>query len=454
MRQTLFYIPREFAGFPVFGFGIALVLLAVGTLIAAAWRYSKVKTLDEDVWSYLGLLGVGGIILGFVAPLVMEPRGFPIRGYGVCLLFAILAALGLVIHLGEKKGISADKIFSLSLWAVVSGVLGARLFYVIQYHEKMIVFTNGGELDFPATLLSIVNIASGGLVVFGSILGGMIGSLIFMIRNRLPVLATFDAMAPAMMLGLTLGRIGCFLNGCCFGGVTDACCGVVFPEGSPAHVSQIVHGETWYDGMKFREEKRGENTVVLIDDIQPGSKAEEAGIPKNVVLYRISGMVGKKPAPLYVASTLDAVSAIHDLTLLGKPGDNLRFDVFAMEDAAETTPYYIGFTPSVVRPVHPTQLYSSAAAFAVCLLLLALGRLEFFRRRDGMVFVAFLLIYPVVRFHLEMIRNDEGSFMGTGLTISQVVSIGVFAAGCLLATYVVRTPPKEPDIPHNKEPDA
>ncbi len=444
MRQTLFYIPAQLAGFPVFGFGLALCVLLIGTLLAAAWRFSKTKKLDEDVWSYLGLALVGGVVLGVVAPAVMEPQGFPIRGYGVCLLFAILAALGLVVHLGGKRGISADQVFSLCIWAVVSGILGARLFYVIQYHEKMIIFGPGGGLDVIATLISVVNIASGGLVVFGSILGGMLGSVIFMIRNRMPVLPTFDAMAPAMMLGLAIGRIGCFLNGCCFGGVTDACCGVVFPEGSPPHIHQVIHGETWYDGLKFKEEKHGNTTRVRIADIQPGGKAEEAKMPKDVTLHRIGGMIVHKIEWRKIETTADAINAIYELHRRARPGDDLRFDVYMHDGDTETKPFYVGYTPTVVRPVHPTQLYSSAAAVCVCLILLGLGRLDSFRKRDGAVLAAFLLLYPVVRFHLEMIRNDEGSFMGTGLTISQVVSIGVFVAGCLLAVYVARRPTLSP----------
>ncbi len=83
MRQTLFYIPTELAGVPVFGFGLALALLLLVTAMAAVWRFVKTKKLDEDIFSYLGLAIVGGIVLGVIAPAVMEPQGFPIRGYGV-----------------------------------------------------------------------------------------------------------------------------------------------------------------------------------------------------------------------------------------------------------------------------------------------------------------------------------------------------------------------------------
>ncbi len=101
-------------------------------------------------------------------------------------------------------------------------------------------------------------------------------------------------------------------------------------------------------------------------------------------------------------------------------------------------------------PVYPTQIYSSIAAALLCLTLLGLGRLKFFRHRDGLVFVAFLLLYPVIRFQLEIFRNDEPPVFGTGLTISQVVSVGVFVLGVLLAAWILcrrgRSEQQEPEV--------
>lgn len=440
MRQTLFYIPPEIFGFPVFGFGIAFVLLVFGLVVVAAWQYAKTKKFDEDIWSYLGFLIVGGAILVFVAPNIMEPKGFPIRGYGVFLLIAILSALALVLKLSKPKGISAETIFSLCLWAVISGILGARLFYVTEYWTEMVTRDpSSGELLIGRTLYNIVNIPDGGLVVFGSILGGALGSLIFMIRNKLPVLLTFDSMAPAMMLGLAIGRIGCLMNGCCFGGPSDACWAIIFPKGSPAHLHQIHHGDTFYYGMTFQSENDSDPQlqVVRIKEVQKGSEAEKSGIKPGMKLRGISSMIDGKPLAWETRSLGDLLFLFNRF-LLDDPGARLRFDIYTDDNQEKTQPFFLEPGNSEVRPVHPTQIYSSISAAVVCCVLLLLGRLAFYKARPGLVFASFLLLYPIARFCLEMIRTDEDSFLGTGLTVSQNVSIGVFIAGILLTIYIVR----------------
>ena len=70
----------------------------------------------------------------------------------------------------------------------------------------------------------------------------MIAVLFFIRKHGLPALATFDLIAPSMMIGLALGRIGCFLNGCCYGGPTSLPWAVRFPPGSPPYVDQVASG--------------------------------------------------------------------------------------------------------------------------------------------------------------------------------------------------------------------
>ncbi len=75
--------------------------------------------------------------------------------------------------------------------------------------------------------------AKGGLVVYGAFFGAVAGVLLFVRKHRLPLLAVCDLVAPSMMLGLAIGRIGCLLNGCCFGAVCDHPWAMRFPAGSP-----------------------------------------------------------------------------------------------------------------------------------------------------------------------------------------------------------------------------
>lgn len=77
-------------------------------------------------------------------------------------------------------------------------------------------------------------------------------------------------------------------------------------------------------------------------------------------------------------------------------------------------------------------------ALLICLLLVAYAP---FRRRDGEVFALFLTVYPLTRFIIEVIRNDEGAVLGTGLTISQNVSLVLLAVAAILWILLARRPP-------------
>ena len=425
MKQTLFYIPEELFGLPVFGFGLALTMLVIGIAFAVGRRFAKTKKFDEEIGSYFGLLAIGSTILVFVAPYLSEPKlGLPIRGFGFFLTIAILSALALALRLAKQRGISPDTMFSLCLWSVVSGLLGARLFYVTEYWQEMIVFDLAGNLLFRESFFSVVNIAKGGIVVYGSIIGGMVGAIIFMLRNRLPILPTLDIMAPALMLGIAIGRIGCLMNGCCFGSVCDLPWAITFPTDSPAHVHQVAHGETFYYGLKFEDR----DVAVAVQEVQPNSGAEQAGLKPGMVLKGISGMVDGRPQGWFVRKTIGAFEVIHDLNR-ADPQGNLRFDVY---DGAVEKSFFVGPSPSVVLPIHPTQIYSSLGAACICGTLLFLQGFAFFQQRNGSVFVAFLFLYSTGRFFIETLRTDEGSFLGTGLTVSQNVCILVFLAAVVL----------------------
>ena len=93
------------------------------------------------------------------------------------------------------------------------------------------------------TLGAILNVTQGGLVVYGSLIGALLGGLWFLRRHALPTLAVADLMAPSLVLGLALGRIGCLLNGCCYGGLCDAPWGLTFPAESEPYKHQQSLGQ-------------------------------------------------------------------------------------------------------------------------------------------------------------------------------------------------------------------
>src|SRR4051794_32974884 len=132
----------------------------------------------------------------------------PIHGYGFMLFLAFVFCTLLAAYLARKQGIKAEFIHDLALWLFVSGILGARLVYVVQYWDK----------EFAANPLAILSIWDGGLVFYGSALGGLIGFLgyyrVVMKPNKIRFWQMADIVAPCVALGLCLGRMGCLLNGC------------------------------------------------------------------------------------------------------------------------------------------------------------------------------------------------------------------------------------------------
>ena len=438
MRHTLFYIPETLFGLPLFGWGLGLGVIVAIVVIVHCYQYIRHQKIG-DVGGSLVLLGIGGFMLVFIVPNLAEPElGVPLRGYGFCLLLAILAALCLLVHLAKRQNIATEKVYSLAFWSVITGIIGARLFYVTEYWRETFFDHLGQTLPIGEMFFRVVNFAQGGLVVFGSILGGALGAFIFMRCNKMPVLRTFDIMAPAMMLGSAIGRIGCLLNGCCFGGVTDVPWAIVFPPGSPAHVHQVAHGDAFLYGLKFEEVSISDQQMLVVAEVQPDSEAETLGLKPKMLLWNISGTQNGESVVRHLQTRREAAEL---LTFLQRtmPDEKVRFEFFTDSSRTEADTFRLAPTESEVLPVHPTQIYSSILALLLCGILLVLGKLQFYQQREGLVFATFMVLYAMGRFFIEIIRVDEDSFFHTGLTISQNVSILICLVGVALFVHVCRS---------------
>jgi phosphatidylglycerol:prolipoprotein diacylglycerol transferase len=192
-----------------------------------AWAASR-HGLAQAITS-LGLpLAVVAALLLWVLPALDDGIGVPIRGYGIMLLVAAAAGTWLSVIRGRRMGFDADTILALGTEVFLWGLVGARLFYVLEYHEQFF----GAGTSLGESLARIVNIAGGGLVVFGSLPTAALAAWRFATRRKLPLARIADCVVPGMLLGLAIGRVGCFLNGCCFGGPCELPWAVRFPEGT------------------------------------------------------------------------------------------------------------------------------------------------------------------------------------------------------------------------------
>lgn len=149
-------------------------------------------------------------------PLICSWGPISVYSYGLMLALAFVISSSLAARRGLRENIDPSIIFNLSLVIVVSGVIGGRIFYVL---------TNLG--DYLRNPLEIIMLQHGGLSWFGGLMLGSIAGVIYVKNKKLPLLKILDLLAPFVALGQAIGRIGCLLNGCCFGKASGF--GLYFP---------------------------------------------------------------------------------------------------------------------------------------------------------------------------------------------------------------------------------
>lgn len=250
------------------------------------------------------------------------PVGIPIYSYGFMMMVAFAAAIYVGAVRSRHAGIDPNVILDLGLWGMVFGIIGARIFHVIQFSD---------QFD-SQSLLNFFKVWEGGLVFYGGLIGAVASGLAVVYHKKLPMRRLLDVTAPSIPLGVAFARFGCFLNGCCFGRLAD-----------PDNPLAVQFGE--------------------------GSHA----LHRHLQLY----------------------------------ADRLEPDAH------------------LCLPVHPTQLYSSITAFTVFVLVSLYYRFTVKRRIHGEVFLLFVILYPIGRIVMESFRNDTDPVFGTGMTISQTISVSM-----------------------------
>ena len=418
MRSTLFYIPHAdpLFGIPIFGVGWLLLLLILFGIVILSIRVRR-EGWKPSALSELPLYLLLGAAIVWGGPLVEEraadgvPLGVPIRGYGLMVLLAIVTSVLLLVHESRRMGLHPELMLSLAFFMILAGFAGARLFYVIEYWPRF------SAPSWGATVANILKLTDGGLVVYGSFIGAAISVLLFVRQHRLSLLAVTDLLAPSMMLGLAVGRIGCFLNGCCWGAMCGgSVLGVTFPQGSPPFVDQIEDGSLL--DMQFKRNPDGTYTVKTVKEdglgdqagLQSGDRIQRILLPDQAAFNRMRHGEATPAAPLSIV---------------------LEGDRYVSWQFADL--------PSHTAPIYPSQILSSINAALICLFLWSYYPL---RRRDGETTALLVSIYPVTRFVLEMIRTDEPGLLAIDLkvTISQAISLLLLAGVIGLWAYVLSRP--------------
>jgi len=320
-----------------------------------------------------------------------------VKSYGVMLVIGFLAAVWLIRRLSKKITPDPQLVTNAALYALIAGVLGARLFYVFHYFEQ-----------FRYEPMKIFAIWQGGLELLGGVLLAILVLLLYMRYHKLPIRKYLDILAIGLMLALAIGRIGCFLNGCCYGKPTGINFGVTYPYGSLAYLSQVY------------------------PDPQRGRAEPYINLPPEYFGY------------------VNSEGAFHQA-----PGGALK--PYELLDANQRFEVTLGKYRAL--PIHPTQLYTSAAALIMCLILFFFWRryqpsedelsLTKTFTRDGCTFSLMFILYGIMRFLMEYIRDDnpfeyQWWTIYKGGTISQNICIYLVALGLVLFITFVSIPNPQP----------
>jgi len=149
--------------------------------------------------------------------------GITIYSYGVMVATGFLVAILWITRESRRVGLNPAKTLDLVFYVIVAAIIGSRILHVLIAERER----------FLSNPLVIFKFWEPGLVFYGGLLASLIVSIWFIRRNKMPVLLTCDVFAPAIAVGHAIGRIGCFLAGCCYGRVVPSpeWYSVIFPTG-------------------------------------------------------------------------------------------------------------------------------------------------------------------------------------------------------------------------------
>jgi len=156
---------------------------------------------------------------------------FEVYTYGFTLVLGFIIAIAVTMYRNRNRKIQNEDFLDFSFYLLIAGIIGSRLVYVLLHLN-----------EYLSRPLSMFNLREGGLAWHGAMAGGLIAFLVFSRKKKIDLYELLDLAAPQMMLGLAIGRIGCFMNGCCLGNETTLPWGVVFRDAgftTPRHPTQL-----------------------------------------------------------------------------------------------------------------------------------------------------------------------------------------------------------------------
>jgi len=395
----------------------------------------------------------------------MQPILFTIPGlniavpaFGVALMVGLLAAVLWAANRAQKSGANPDVVLNCAFIALIAGVVGCRAMFVVHYWDREFAqYTN--VID---QFWAVLNITRGGLEYYGGFILATIVTVGYLVLWKHSLRWYLDIIAPSAALGLAIGRVGCLLNGCCWGGVCEAPYAITFPKGSTPAVMQWRAAE---EGAELREEAIyfyptvGIATPVgreslLASDADLAAAAGARHIADELQLAEserkrttdparrreLEAQVQRLGAALGEARRAVAAPGQVGCGVAAQPADVLYNDALEQMEKYGVSAQQLRDWSKPSLPVHATQVYSSITALLLALLLNAV----YYRRtRDGQVIFLLLTIEPVSRYLLETIRADN-PLDTFSFTISQFLAIGITAVGLIGLAALRALPARSP----------
>lgn len=412
------------------------------------------------------------------------PDGIPIYAYGAMLFCAFVACVWYAGRLSKKRGLGVprDKFQDLAIVLFICGLVGARIVYMWQF-------------NVPAS--KFLRIWEGGIVLYGGIIGGtaaFIGFYHYVLKRfNVTLWQMADLAAPCVALGVAFGRVGCLLNGCCWGSV--ACPNnpeLHFPLLTAPSREMLVDRDGLETTIGFLTTKHADDPRTVVGKIERDSAAERAGVKEGDKIIRLrlasewivngavlivnvpADLAGKIETALKdYATVTDADAAPNgDRTIkihVDKP-ENFQVAYNVASGLAATAGRTVirtdrfgdllnnwprgrnsvqfvverdgqevelpAFTPRGIG-LHPTQVYEIISMVLVLILCLSFYP---YRRHDGQVWVLFMAVYAAHRFLNEILRTEPVEF--GRMTLSQGISVGVLLVALGMEIYLRKTQPK------------
>ena len=161
-------------------------------------------------------------------PIFIHLGSKPIYWYGVMMASAFLSCMYIWSWLAVKDGRPKETGSTIAFWIMLTGIIGARVGFIFSEWDQ-----------FAENPVKMLFIREGGLIFYGGLIGASLAITVVALAGKHKLTSYYDLAIAAVPFGHALGRIGCFLNGCCWGSVTTAGCAVNYPIHSPPYDAHL-----------------------------------------------------------------------------------------------------------------------------------------------------------------------------------------------------------------------